>query len=152
MNILATQYSLSTKSLDIYLAGCAGPHCEQCHNPESWDFNQGTSWEELWYEIEKKVTFSDKLVDRLFIMGGEPLDQDPGELEKLLQKCHNLKKEVWLFTGKSDYKWFPFDSKLLCHYIKIGPYDPENKVDDYYCYGIKLASSNQKILRRGYDY
>ena len=42
MNILATQYTLPYKSLDIYVAGCSGsPHCINCHNKESWDFNQG---------------------------------------------------------------------------------------------------------------
>jgi anaerobic ribonucleoside-triphosphate reductase activating protein len=45
MNILATSYTLQYKSLDVYIAGCSGnPHCIGCHNPESWNFNQGEKY------------------------------------------------------------------------------------------------------------
>ena len=46
MNIVSTQYTLSTKSLEIYLAGCSGqPKCKGCHNPMLWDFNMGEKWD-----------------------------------------------------------------------------------------------------------
>ena len=35
MKILSTQYSLKYKALEIYTAGCKGPHCEGCHNPDT---------------------------------------------------------------------------------------------------------------------
>ena len=45
MNILGTQFTLNRKSLEIYIAGCKGDsrygYCHNCHNKETWSFNQG---------------------------------------------------------------------------------------------------------------
>jgi organic radical activating enzyme len=153
MNILAIQYSLKHHSLDIYLAGCAGPHCTSCHNPGSWDFNQGTLWDDAYQDaLGAKIDGAGPLIKRIFILGGEPLDQNHKELESLLIFCHFFQKEVWLFTGKSDILDVPFDVRVLCDYIKLGPYLPEDKVEDYQVHGITLASGNQVVLKRGEDY
>ena len=42
--------------------------------------------------------------------------------------------------------------KELCDYIKTGSYIEELKCDDNIQYGIKLATSNQKINKKGIDY
>lgn len=78
----------------IYCAGCPN-HCPECHNPQSWDINNGTmtSTEDLLKEIMSdpfaNVTFS----------GGDPMFQAEGfaELARAIRKESN--KDIWCFTG-----------------------------------------------------
>lgn len=78
----------------IYGAGCSH-RCKGCHNPESWDINNGNSFsiEELLAIIKEdefaNVTFS----------GGDPLFQIDGftELAKRIKKETN--KTIWCYTG-----------------------------------------------------
>lgn len=153
MNILATQYTLSNKSLEIYVAGCNGnPYCTQCHNPESWNFNQGELLDEKFLlKIDEKVKDFNNLIDNIMIFGGEPLDQDYNELEYMLEYINKYNKPIWLFT-----RYFigevPDFVKKYCEYIKCGRYIVEEKSDDNIQYNIKLASKNQHIYKKGVDY
>lgn len=78
----------------IYCAGCPN-HCPECHNPQSWDINNGTmtSTEDLLKEIMSdpfaNVTFS----------GGDPMFQAEGfaELARAIRK--ESSKDIWCFTG-----------------------------------------------------
>ena len=77
----------------IYLAGCAH-QCPGCHNPSSWDFEGGTE------------TSIDALVDHVrendfdvTLSGGDPLYQLPGVIALCKRIRHELKKNVWLYTG-----------------------------------------------------
>lgn len=155
MNILASQFTLQYKSLDIYLAGCKGNngvHCVSCHNKESWSFNQGDLYNKDYFEkIKNKVIQFDKLIKRIMIFGGEPNDQNHIELEKFLKDVKSLSKEVWLFTRYSIENVPKFEYEL-CDYIKSGAYIPKLSCDDNIQYGIKLATSNQKIYKKGLDY
>lgn len=153
MNVLATQYTLEYKSLDIYLAGCCGnPHCEGCHNPESWDFNNGEIYDEEYFKtIKQKVNDFDFMIDNIMIFGGEPNDQKHDDLEKLLSDLKLLNKKIWLFT-RYDLKDIPKFELDYCDYIKTGRYIPKLITDDNVAYGIKLATSNQQIYKRGVDY
>lgn len=150
MNILATQFSLETKSLDIYLAGCRGPHCENCHNPESWNFDQGIFYDDALDPIWEKVDKFGSLIDRVMVMGGEPLDQDGMCLSTLLHACTLTGKELWLFTGKGPMQ-VPSFVKQYCDYLKCGRYE-ENLRGEKEQYGIKLASTNQHIFKKGVDF
>lgn len=147
MNILATNYTLSTKSLDIYLAGCTPPHCEKCHNPESWDFESGEIYDhEYRQRIYKKIAQFEPLIDRIFILGGEPLDHvDIGDLVK--DMFFGTVKEIWLFTRYELHQISP-DIKDCCDYIKTGRYDSTKLSDNYVSHGIKLASTNQRVWSR----
>lgn len=153
MNILATQYTLQTKSFEIYVAGCNGnPHCKGCHNPESWDFNNGEPMSNHFiYNCSKKIKEFNSLIDNIMIFGGEPLDQDYKELENLLMWCYTQNKKIWLFTRYS-LNEVPQFVKDWCSYIKCGEYIQELTVYDNIQYGIKLATSNQKIYKKGLDY
>lgn len=153
MNILATQYSLSNKSLDIYLAGCCGsPHCEGCHNPESWSFNQGNKYDNKYYiNIKNKINDFGNMIDNIMIFGGEPNDQNKDELLHFLMDLRNLNKKIWLFT-RYDITEVPKFEYILCDYIKCGRYIPKLLTDDNIQYGIKLATSNQKIYKKALDY
>lgn len=145
MNILATQYSLGAKAFEIYLAGCKGPHCPGCHNPESWDFSQGKYWQDEIDSITYKITEFSCLIDRIYLLGGEPLDQDLSEIFKLASMLKQTGKEIWLFTGKS-YEEVPFNLMGLIDYVKHGRYDDTLK-ELKEQYGVTLGSSNQGVVK-----
>lgn len=146
MNILYIDFTLKYKSLDIYVAGCSGnPHCSQCHNRESWDFNQGELYNSQYFlKIKKQVIEFDLLIDNIMIFGGEPLDQNYLYLLNMMTDLKTLDKKIWLFT-RYELNEVPLEIKVLCDYIKTGKYIPELATEDNIQYGIKIASSNQKI-------
>jgi anaerobic ribonucleoside-triphosphate reductase activating protein len=153
MKIISTQYTLQYKSLDIYVAGCNGnPHCDQCHNPESWNFNQGTQYDKNYYkDISNKIKEFDLLIDNIMLFGGEPLDQNIDELIYILLDLKQFNKKLWLFTRYTLLE-IPKEILRLCDYIKCGKYIPTLKVEKNIQYGINLATSNQKIYKKGLDY
>ena len=153
MRILATQYTLSTKSLEIYVAGCNGqPHCKNCHNPESWNFDNGDLYTtDKFLAIKEKIDDNPLLIKNIMIFGGEPLDQDKVELLILLQTLKTLNLPIWIFTRYDITEVYDF-VKEYCDYIKCGRYIEELKTDNNIQYGIKLATSNQKIYKKGVDY
>lgn len=151
MRIIATQYTLNNKAFEIYTAGCLGNprYCAGCHSPETWDFNQGEYFTEEYFEekIKSKIIEFDSIIDHIMIFGGEPLDNPKKDLYFFLEKLAQFGKPVWIFTH---YEMDRCKEKLadaikFVDYIKCGAYIPELVVDDNVQYGIKLATSNQKI-------
>lgn len=152
MKILATQYTLSMRSLDIYTAGCKAPHCQGCHNPDGWDFNNGTVWgDEVKDSISKKVLGFEDLISRFMIFGGEPLDNPIEDLVDFFNFISKFDRPVWLFTRYS-IEEVPKEIQQFCDYIKCGRYEEAKKVDGYIQYDIELATSNQKIYKKDVDY
>lgn len=154
MNILATQYTLATKSFEIYISGCAGnPHCKGCHNPDSWDFNLGEKYNKDYFinHIKSKIDEFDLLIKNIMIFGGEPLDNNHDEVFELLSDLKSLNKHIWLFT-RYDLNNVPDKIKNVCDYIKCGRYIPELSTENNTQYGIKLATSNQNIYKKGIDF
>lgn len=157
MNILSTQYTLANKSFEIYLAGCnAQPKCQGCFSPETWNFDQG---EELTLqklnEIVSKIREFDTLIDKVWILGGDPIDQDPKDLFTLVRGVvEGTGLPVWLFTRhklfvddgylKEEYEPF-YNAIHTAKYIKTGAYLPEQADENYWVNGIQLATANQRI-------
>ena len=84
----------------LFVSGCTN-HCEECFQPETWDFNYG---EEFTRQIEDKIIESIKpyYVNGLTLLGGEPFEpKNQKELLPLLRRvreeCPN--KSIWCFTG-----------------------------------------------------
>ena len=147
MNIVAKDYSMATKSYDIFFSGCkAIPFCEDCHNPEAWDFKCGTDWNLHKSEIAENVKLFNTLIDKIFLLGGEPLDQDRGEFLECVDFLHSLNKELWLFT-RFDITEIPNDLQQKFAYIKCGRYLPELSTNNNIQYGVSLATSNQYIVK-----
>jgi anaerobic ribonucleoside-triphosphate reductase activating protein len=148
MNILATQYTLTTKSLEIYISGCSGnPHCKNCHNPETWDFNQGDIYNKKYFNnIKDKVIKFDSLINNIMILGGEPLDNNHDELILFLNDLKLFNKKIWLFTRFSILE-VPYEITELCDYMKCGKYKEDLTVDNNIQFEIKLATSNQVIYK-----
>lgn len=152
MNILSTQYTLNRKSLEIYVSGCKGnPHCVGCHNQETWSFSQGEYYLDVLPMIIKKIETFDSMIEKIELFGGEVLDQNLLEVENMLTKLNETNKDIWLFTRYSIDN-VPEFVKKYCNYIKCGRYIPELVTDDNEQYGIRLATSNQKIYKKGIDY
>lgn len=78
----------------IYSAGCPN-ECPGCHNPESWNINNGRmmSTKEIFEQIKSNpfvnVTFS----------GGDPMYQAApfAELARMIKE--NTDKDIWCYTG-----------------------------------------------------
>lgn len=154
MRILATQFTLSMRSFDIYIAGCNPPHCQGCHNPDGWDFNNGDEYNSSYtHRLYDKMQDFYSLIKNIMIFGGEPLDSNINELVDLLTFINSATGGTpsWLFT-RYPIEDVPNDIKLICKYIKCGRYEEDKKVVGHKQYGITLATSNQKIYKRGVDY
>lgn len=146
MNIAGTQYNLEYEALEIYVAGC-NIHCEGCHNKQLWDFNVGKPYETILKRIEEKV--HEPIVKRVWILGGEPLDQNVNELIDFMNNLDTA-KECWLWTGYPMDK-IPDDVLACFDVVKSGAYrqGDEGYVDERH--HIRLASKNQTI-QRAWDY
>ena len=104
----------------LFVQGCdRNPHCKNCFNSETWDFNGGKEWTK-----ETKNKFM-KLIDRPYInrisvLGGEPLaEQNLNEVLSLIKEIRISfpEKTIWLYTGYNfdllnskynEYKYTPF--------------------------------------------
>lgn len=146
MNIAALDYTFKQEALDIYISGCQGPHCKNCHNPQLWNFDVGKHWTNWCDSITEYILNFNEYIRNVMIFGGEPLDQDINELVKFLKWLELFSKNIWLFTGKESLDNVPEDVLLYLDYIKVGAYK-ENLKPGKNCFGIELASSNQFIYK-----
>lgn len=109
----------------LWVSGC-NIHCDNCHNPESWDFNAGklfdnSAKEELFNALSKPW------VQGLTLSGGHPLEYENlpvvyDIVKEAKEKFPN--KDIWLYTGYTlsindfntsvDVGW---DNGLLRNYI-----------------------------------
>ena len=146
MNIVSTQYTLRNMAFEIYVSGCYG-NCKGCHNIELKDFNIGEKInDETLNNILKKINRNSDMINNIWILGGEPLDNDLDELIELINKLKIANKKIWIFTR---YELSHISHKIIeiCDYIKTGAYLEELKTEKNIQYGIKLATSNQYIYR-----
>lgn len=153
IRIAATQYTLKNKAFEIYVAGCkADPHCENCHNPELWSFKNGKTYNKDYQDkIHMKIIMFDNLIDNIWIVGGEPLDQPKKDLDNLLSDLSKMGKDMWLFT-RYDLKKIPKEILKYFKYVKCGRYVPSKATDKQIEYNVRLASSNQHIYKKGKDF
>lgn len=89
----------------LFVQGCPfNPHCYNCFNPETWDFNGGKEWTP---EVEDKFIklASRPYIKRISILGGEPLaDENVDGVLNLINKIRLLmpNKTIWIYSG---YTW-----------------------------------------------
>lgn len=77
----------------IYLSGCRHK-CPGCHNPQSWDFEEGTPMSIL--QIVNIIADNDFDVT---LTGGDPLYHPSEVLELTRIIKERLGKNIWLYTG-----------------------------------------------------
>ena len=87
----------------IWIAGC-NRHCPGCHNPHTWDYNQGK--ELLSDEVLDKIMYEADYdyIQGITISGGDPFDQDEESLKELLTfikmfKLEYPNKDIWIYSG-----------------------------------------------------
>lgn len=93
----------------LFVQGCHF-HCENCFNPETWDFDGGKEWTE---EVKNKfLELANKsYIKRISILGGEPLAKE--NLDDVLDLVNEFRlsspqKSIWIYTG---YKVISVDSE-----------------------------------------
>ena len=119
----------------LFVQGCE-KHCKGCHNPSTWDKNQGTliDIEDIINELREKCHNK-----KLTISGGEPLLQYDVILELVLQ-IQDF--DIALYTG---LELSDVPTKILKYikYIKVGRYikDKHTTITPY------IGSTNQKFIQ-----
>lgn len=152
MNIASTQYSVSNNSFEIYLAGCDGLCGDDCHNKELWDFTIGNDYCSVIPDIIVKLNDYNDVIDSIWILGGEPLLNKEEDLIYLVTSIKTVsKKPVYLFTRK-ELADISDNIKSIFDFIKCGCYNKSYKEDNYVSNGVKLATSNQVVYKKGTDY
>lgn len=151
LQIAYIDYSLNTRSIDVFVNGCNG-NCKGCCNPEIKDWSvKGMSIYKAIDKVESLNNDFNRLVDKIIIVGGDPVDAYDKNPEDLLFMLHNIKnktsKPIYLFT-RHKLDDVCQNIKNIVDYIKVGEYLPELTVDDNIQFGIKLATSNQKIYKK----
>lgn len=147
IQIAGTEYVVSGMTFELYTQGCS-VECPGCHNKETWDFNAGKKFPAK--DLHDKFVRFDRMIKRFWVLGGEPLQQDLLEVIKMLQFLKRYDKEIWLFTSKEMFQVCP-EIRSLCDYIKTGFYNPSAGPGDEQ-YGVKMATANQRVWKRGVDY
>ena len=108
----------------LFVQGCPfNPHCYNCFNPDTWDFNGGKEWTQ---EVEDKLIelANRPYIKRLSILGGEPLADE--NLDGVLHLADRFRlsfpsKSIWLYSG---YQWEecqPFNEEGLLKPDKFAP-------------------------------
>ena len=85
----------------LWIAGCSH-HCRGCHNPESWDYNQGKPLREVRKDLFDKLDKS--YIKGLTLSGGDPLAQSRRNLLELYFLLRRIKKkfpnkDIWIYSG-----------------------------------------------------
>lgn len=132
----------------IYVSGCSHK-CDGCHNPESWDFNQGEELtEELIAKIKKEI-LSNPMLDGITISGGDPMHpQNAKGLLRLLESFKDLDKNVWVYTGYTfeeictSNNGFQYEALRFIDVLVDGKFDKNNKVFDKF-----KGSKNQNFVK-----
>jgi len=77
----------------VFFAGCHH-HCKGCHNPQSWNEDNGTVMKRD--EILAEINGNE--LTNVTLSGGEPFLQSI-EVAKLAESIHTLGKTIWCYTG-----------------------------------------------------
>lgn len=141
----------------LWVSGC-NIHCDNCHNPESWDFNAGKLFNnDAMQELLEALNHD--WVQGLTLSGGHPLEYENlpvvyDMVKETKEKFPN--KDIWLYTGYTlsindfntsvDIGW---DNGLLRNYILAmcdvvvdGPY-----IESLRDISLKFrGSSNQRLI------
>ena len=134
----------------VWLQGCPH-HCPGWHNPEAWDFNGGTEYEQdmITFEVLKAMR-KNGIQRNLSILGGEPLCPQNRDFTRILSAAAK-----YMFPNSTIYCWTGYKledlDKYYLEFIDVlidGPYLQEQR-------DITLplrGSSNQRILYKGKDF
>ena len=132
----------------LWVAGCSH-HCRGCHNPESWDYNQGKSLREVRKDLFDKLDKS--YIQGLTLSGCDPLAQSRRNLLELYFLLRRIKKkfpnkDIWIYSG------YTHEEILQDKFKKLVLSQCDVLVDGLYRYALRdtslpfRGSSNQRII------
>ena len=132
----------------LWVAGCSH-HCRGCHNPESWDYNQGKTLREVRKDLFDKLDKS--YIKGLTLSGGDPLAQSRRNLLELYFLLRRIKKkfpnkDIWIYSG------YTHEEILQDKFKKLVLSQCDVLVDGLYKYALRdtslpfRGSSNQRII------
>lgn len=132
----------------LWIAGCSH-HCRGCHNPESWDYNQGKPLREVRKDLFDKLDKS--YIKGLTLSGGDPLAQSRKSLLELYFLLRRIKKkfpnkDIWIYSG------YTHEEILQDKFKKLVLSQCDVLVDGLYRYALRdtslpfRGSSNQRII------
>lgn len=139
--------------ISLWISGC-DIHCKGCHNPESWDFNNGQDFTSETMDYLLTLLEPDRISGITFT-GGHPLAEQ--NLEEVYNIIRRIKKQlpnktIWLYTGKSlnikDFTIETSDNLLMCLILRAcdivvdGPYIAEERDITLHWAG----SRNQRVI------
>lgn len=86
----------------LWLSGCDNK-CKGCHNPQTWDKNSGTKFNDT---TKKKLfdVLSKEYIEGITFSGGDPLHENNiKEVNELIGEIRTKypQKTIWLFTGNT---------------------------------------------------
>lgn len=98
----------------IYVAGCFHK-CEGCHNPSSWNPNNGKE-----YTLDQIISvIKDNELADVTISGGDSLTYQYHDTLRLVKKIKNTTdKSIWLYTGYT-YEQLLLDRREILDYIDV---------------------------------
>ena len=84
----------------LFVSGCTN-HCEECFQPQTWDFVYGTPFTK---EVEDEIlkSLEPYYVNGLTLLGGEPFEpKNQRELVPFMRRVREAypDKTIWCFTG-----------------------------------------------------
>ena len=125
----------------IYAAGCVN-QCKGCHNPQSWDINNGRM---MTTEQIMKIIMQDPFANVSF-SGGDPMYQAEGFTELAQAIRSQSSKTIWCWTGYTFEMLvrIPKQRKLLelIDVLVDGPYVESQRDTDLLFRG----SRNQRLI------
>ena len=125
----------------IYCAGCRH-QCKGCHNPQSWDFNQGR---EMTVEEIMRIIMADPYTRGVTFSGGDPMYQAARFAELARQIHRRTQKDVWCYTGFTFESLIQQDQRELLAEVDVlvdGPFVESLHDPDLLFRG----SSNQRLI------
>lgn len=153
LTIIGSQLNPAHDALEIYVSGCRRG-CPGCHNPEAQAFGKGKS-ARLWMN-ENRYKFMTGTFSRVWILGGDLMDQAPYEAHEFIRDLRKAMKpgvELWLWTG---HEFDEVPLRILGEFdvVKTGAYRedlPGHTVaydgHDGEPRSLVLASNNQQLHR-----
>ena len=140
MYLAGTEYSLDSKAFDIFLSGCTR-NCRGCFNKEEQNFTYGEKLTPHKIEILcNKIKHHSSVIDKLRLMGGDPLCQDETELLFFIHKLLSFNKTLVLYTG-AEKEEIPSWCFSTFDEIKYGKFILEKQ-----CESKLYGSSNQHYI------
>lgn len=86
--------------ISLWTSGC--PYkCPYCHNPETWNYNNGKEYTSETHQKILELIKSD-YITRFSILGGEPLlPQNVSYIAYIIEKIKEIRPDIkiWLWTG-----------------------------------------------------